>query len=291
MQTVKTVDVEGRRTRLFIGGHAEQPPILLLHGIGRSFEDWEPQFMRFRQAGFRVIAPDLPGSGFSDRLSTATTLPGLAHGVRETLEVIGETRPVHVMGHSLGGAVALQLLVADPDRIATMTLVSSAGFSASLHPMLRLVATPVVGALATRRTTYTTARMNERRIYVDPSFATEERIDRAITLARQPGNSAVLHETARSLATIRGVRPQWRAELMSQAAKHPRPTMIVWGDRDRILPGIQMDAARRLLPHAEIRLLEAVGHAPQVEAADRFAALTLEFLRSQAAVHRRERTN
>ena len=126
-------------------------------------------------------------------------------------------------------------------------------------------------------------RMMERLSYVDRSFATDERIDRAVTLARQPETGAVTHEIARSLATIRGVRPQWREELMSTVRKHPRPTLVVWGDRDRILPGRQADAARRRLPHAQVRLVRAVGHAPQVEAAERFTELTLGFLGSQSA--------
>lgn len=126
-------------------------------------------------------------------------------------------------------------------------------------------------------------RWRPGRIYVDPSFATEERIDRALALARQPGTGVVLHETARSLATIRGVRPEWRDELISNVSQHPRPILIVWGGRDRILPGRQIDAARRLLPHAQVRLIRAVGHAPQVEAAERFAELTLDFLDSQTA--------
>ncbi|GBG38906.1 alpha/beta fold hydrolase [Mycobacterium montefiorense] len=283
MESIKSINVKGRHTRVFVAGDVDHPPILLLHGIGRSIEDWETQFVPLRQAGYRVIAPDLPGSGFSDRLPTYTTLPGLAQGVLETVDAIGETRRLHVIGHSLGGAVALQLLALHPDRVATLNLVSSGGFGSALHPILRLAATPLIGAVATRHTNRATARMTERQIYVDRSFATDERIDRAVTLARRPDTGAVMHETARSVATIRGVRPQWRAELISVVSKHRRPTLIIWGDHDRFLPGRQIDASRRLFPHARVHLLRAVGHAPQVEAAERFAELTLDFLRSQPA--------
>jgi pimeloyl-ACP methyl ester carboxylesterase len=279
----KSIDVKGRRTRVLVEGNTDDPPILLLHGIGRSLEDWEPQFSRLRQAGYRVIAPDLPGCGYSQRLSVPTTLPGIAQGVLDTVDALGEERGLHVMGQSMGGAVALQLLALAPDRVATLTLVSSAGFGAALHPVLRLAATPVIGAVVTRHTNRLTARMNERRIYVDPSFVTRERIDRAVELARQPDTATVLHETARALATLRGVRPEWRKELLTKVSQHRRPTLAIWGDRDRILPGRQMDATRRLLPHARTRLFRAVGHAPQVEAPDKFAELTLDFLGSQPA--------
>jgi pimeloyl-ACP methyl ester carboxylesterase len=281
MQSIKSVEVKGRRTRVFIESDSDQPPIVLLHGVGRSLEDWQPQFSLLRQAGYRVIALDLPGNGFSDRLAAPTTLPGLAQSTLDTLDVIGETRRLHLMGNSLGGAVALQMLALTPDRVATLVLAGSAGFGFGVHPIMRLAATPGIGALATRYPSRASARMHERRLYVDRSRATNERIDHAWKIARQPDTGAVLHETARSLVTIRGVRSEWREQLMSSVSKHPRPTLIIWGARDRILPAKQINTARRLLPHAEAHLLDAVGHMPQVEAAERFAELTLDFLRSQ----------
>jgi pimeloyl-ACP methyl ester carboxylesterase len=282
LQSPALIDVNRRRTRILVEGDAADPPILLLHGIGRSLQDWEPQFSRYRRAGYRVIALDLPGFGFSDRLPSPTTLPGLAQGVVETLDVIGEARPLHVMGNSLGGSVALQLLTLSPDRVATVVLANSAGFGPEVHPILRLVATPVIGDLATRSTTRASARMLERLLYVDRSLVTEERIDHAMKIAKQPGTGAVLHETSRSLGTLRGIRPAWRMELMSGVSEHPRPTLVVWGDRDRILPAKQMQAAQRFLPHARVHLFKDVGHMPQVERATPFGDLTLDFLGAQA---------
>ena len=276
------VEVNGRRTRVLVDGDPQAPPIVLLHGIGRSLEDWEPQFSRYVQAGYRVIAPDLPGSGFSDRLPTSTTLPTIAQSVVETLDAIGETGQLHVMGHSLGGAVALQLLALEPRRVATLVLANSGGFGSEVHPMLRLVSAPVIGSVVSSYTTRFSARMTERLLYVDQALATKERIDHALKLARQPDTGAVRHETARSLGTIRGIRPEWRRQLMADASKHLRPTLIIWGDRDRILPAKQLEAARRFLPLARVHLFKEVGHSPQIEVADRFAELTLDFIRSPA---------
>jgi pimeloyl-ACP methyl ester carboxylesterase len=282
LQSATHIDVNGRRTRVFLEGDPQEPPILLLHGIGRSLEDWEPQFLHYRRAGYRVIAPDLPGSGFSDRLPTPTTVRALAQSVLETLDVIGEVNRVHVMGNSLGGAIALQLLTLKPDRVATLVLANSGGFGSEMHLMLRLVATPFLGRVATRYTTRVSARMTERLLYVDRSMVTRARIDHALKIARQTDAGVVMHETARLLATIRGVRPQWREALMAEVSHHRRPTLIVWGDRDRILPVKQLEAACRFLPNARFHLFEGVGHMPQIEVADEFAALTLEFLRLPA---------
>lgn len=284
MRTIRSIDVHGRRTRVLVDGQPEQPPILLLHGIGRSLEDWEPQYVALRRAGYRVIAPDLPGSGLSERLPAAITLTGLAEAALQTLDAIAETRRLHVMGHSIGGAVALQLLALEPDRVATLNLVSSAGFGAEVHPMLRLAATPVIGALATWHTSRARAQLLERQLYVDRSLATAERIDRAMMFARRRETGAVLHETARWSASIRGFRPHWRKDLLHQVSGHVRPTLIVWGDRDRILPVRQVHAARRHFPHARVQLFQGSGHLPHVEAAQAFTELTLDFLRSQPAV-------
>jgi pimeloyl-ACP methyl ester carboxylesterase len=184
------------------------------------------------------------------------------------------------MGNSLGGAVALKLLTLKPDRVATLVLANSAAFGSEVHPMLRLVATPLLGRVATRYTTRASARMTERLLYVDQSLVTKDRIEHALAIARQTETGVTMHETSRLLSTFRGVRPQWREQLMAALTEHRRPTLLVWGDCDRILPVNQLETARRFLPHARVHVFEGVGHMPQIEVADRFAELTLQFLRS-----------
>ncbi|MFF2510296.1 alpha/beta fold hydrolase [Streptomyces sp. NPDC058086] len=277
MSTPAFISVNGRRTRVRIEGDPSDPPVLLLHGIGRSLEDWAPQYPRLAQ-GHRLIALDLPGFGFSARSPEPTTLKVLARGVIDTLDTLGEQRPLHVLGNSLGGAIAQQLLVLDPERVAGLVLVNSAGFGPEVALPLRLLTLPVLGRLVTRRPTRAATRMTERLPFADPALATKERIDHALAIARQPDPSAVLLETVRELATVRGTKPGWRAELTAAVAKHPRPTLIIWGDRDRVLPARHLDSARRLLPHAETHLLTGIGHMPQIECPNEFAARVLTFL-------------
>jgi pimeloyl-ACP methyl ester carboxylesterase len=144
------------------------------------------------------------------------------------------------------------------------------------------MAVPVIGGLATRVTTRASARMIERTIFADPSLVTNERIDHALEIARQSDTGAVVHETARLLGTSRGIRQEWRKKLITEASNHQRPTLIVWGDRDRILPAHQLEAACQLLPHAQHHLFAGTGHMPQIESADEFAELALDFIRSSA---------
>jgi pimeloyl-ACP methyl ester carboxylesterase len=276
VSTPSFVAVDDRRTRVRVDGDPDHPPVLLLHGIGRSLEDWAPQWERLAGA-YRVITLDIPGFGFSSRPSEPVTLAALAQGVADTLDALGEQRPLHVIGNSLGGAVALQLLVLQPERVASLVLVNSAGFGREVTMLLRMLTLPVIGRMATRRTTRASARILERSIFADRSLASRQRIEHAVAIGRQPDSGLVMREIAGELATGRGVKDDWRAELSSAAAQHPRPTLIIWGDRDRVLPAHHLETAQRLMPHAKTHLFNGIGHMPQIECPDEFADLVRAF--------------
>ncbi|OJY50014.1 alpha/beta fold hydrolase [Pseudonocardia sp. 73-21] len=274
------VDVRGARIHVRESGDPSSEPVLLLHGIGRSLEDWAPQHARLADA-YRVISVDMPGFGFSQRLPEPTTLRTLAEGVLGTLDALGEHRPVHVMGNSLGGAVAMQLSVLAPDRVRTSTLVNSAGFGKEVTIALRLLAIPGLGRGMLGAADRNAMRRTERALFFDGSFVTEERIDHAVEVGRQPGSAVVFLEAARALGTLRGVSAGWRSALLAEVARHPKPTLVVWGERDLILPAHHLRAARAALPWAQSHVFAETGHMPQVEKADEFAQLVRVFLAAQ----------
>lgn len=277
MSTPEHISAGGRRTRVRLEGDPSAAPVVLVHGLGRSLEDWSPQYAQLSEH-YRVIGLDLPGSGFSERMPGPVTLPALAKGSFETLDALGENRAVHLVGNSLGGAVAQQMLALQPGRIASLTLVASAGFGSEVALLLRLLSAPVVGRLMTLHTTLSAARLTERTALADRKLVTRSRIDHALAIAREPDTGAVLHETGKALATLRGVRPEWRERLAAEVAQHPRPTLIVWGDKDRALPVHHLAAAKKVIAHARPELLTGVGHIPQLERPDEFAAILLDFL-------------
>ena len=113
--------------------------------------------------------------------------------------------------------------------------------------MRRLMAVSLIGRLAARYATRHSARAIERMLVADPSLITEARIDHALEIARQSHAGAVVHETGRLLGTGRGIRSEWRTKLIAEASEYPRPTLIVWGDRDRICPSLtptELDVVR-----------------------------------------------
>ncbi len=119
----------------------------------------------------------------------------------------------------------------------------------------------------------------ERALYADPSFADQARVEHSLRCARRPGAAQFMGEIGEALGTLRGgVRPEWRRDLLAAMSSQQHSMLIVWGDRDKILPPSHFAAARRAFPNAQTHLFQATGHLPQIERADEFAALVGEFL-------------
>ncbi|MBC3192419.1 alpha/beta fold hydrolase [Pseudonocardia sp. C8] len=280
MPATRFVDVRGTRIRVRESGDPAGEPVLLLHGIGRSLEDWDDQHAHL--AGYRVVAADLAGFGYSDRVPGPATLEKLADTAVATLDALGETRPAHLMGNSLGGAVALLISVRHPDRVTSLVLADPAGFGSEVTPALRILGVPVLGRFLLGRFDARAARQTERSLFVDRSLVTEERVQRGLDIGRRPEFAQTFLDIATGLGTVQGVRPGWRRALLAAAARAPRPTLVVWGERDLILPASQLRAAARALPHVTTHVFGRVGHMPQIEAAGEFAALALGHIGSRA---------
>ncbi|GAB3579677.1 alpha/beta fold hydrolase [Amycolatopsis endophytica] len=267
------VDVRGVRTRYRIAG--DGPPALLLHGIGRSLRDWSDQ-QDLLADEYRTYSLDLAGFGHSDPLPGKHTLEALAAFAVDFLDAVGETRPVHVAGNSLGGAVAMRLSVDAPSRVRSLVLANSAGFGREVTVALRLLALRPLGKLLLRPSVAGAVR-TERALFFDRAHATRERIEQALEISRQPHAARVMLETARGLGGFRGVSESWRRPLLDAVAAQALPTLVVWGDRDLILPALHLEAAHQALPHAQTRLFTDTGHMPQIERAKEFHDLVAGF--------------
>ncbi|MEV4520617.1 alpha/beta fold hydrolase [Micromonospora tulbaghiae] len=253
--------VEGRRTRCRISG--DGPPVVLLHGIGRTLDDFTALHTALARDHL-VLAVDLPGHGGSAPLDGPHTLPALAAAVARFLDAAGVTGPAHLVGNSLGGAVAMRLAADAPRRVASLALLNSAGFGREVTVALRLLAVRPLARLLLRPHPRI-ARRTERAIFHDPAYVTDERIATALAAAGQPHAARVMLELVRDLGTWRGVRPQWRADLLDAVAALDLPTLLVWGERDLVLPAAHLAYARTRLPNARSHLFRDTGHMPQIE--------------------------
>lgn len=263
------MDVDIRYTR---SGRGE--PLLLVHGIGHRRQAWDP-VLGLLTAHHDVIAVDLPGFGESPGLpdGMAYDLPTTVANFRDFYEHLG-IDPPHVVGNSLGGALALELGAAGLAR--TVTALSPAGFwsAGERHYALALLTslrmTTFVPDVVVRRIA-ATPRL--RREALRPVYAHPERVDAELFLAE-----------ARAMRTAVGFAPTAATgRAYSCRAVPDVPVTIAWGDRDRVLLPRQADIARRRLPGAVHVSLPGCGHVPMGDDPELVAELILLGTGRQAA--------
>ncbi|GAA0997990.1 alpha/beta fold hydrolase [Subtercola frigoramans] len=270
------ITVNGTRLRYRETGDANNSPILLIHGIGQSLDDFTEQHALLEDR-YRVISLDLPGFAYSARLPGTATLDKLASILPGFLDTLGIAEPVPVVGNSLGGAVAMTFAVANPERVSALVLADSAGFGPEVTMVLRMLAVKPLATLLMRPNAQNSARTVQSLFY-DKSLATDARIAHAFAISRRRSHAATTLDLAHDLGTLRGVRPEWRQSLVAGVRRLDIPTLVVWGDHDHVLPFIHLAAAAEALPKAETHVFDNTGHMPQIERADEFAVLLHDFL-------------
>lgn len=275
------LDVSGRAVRYRRAGSG--PPIVLLHGIGRSLEDFS-ELEPLLASDHTVVSIDLAGFGGSAPIPTLP-LPAIADHVLATLDALAAAEPrgssspsspleepFDLVGNSLGGAVAMFVATRAPARVHTLTLLNSAGFGRGVALSLRIVGLPFVGRalLAQSRKKSKDA---VRSLFVDRALATRERIEHAYALSTREGGTDSMYRVLRATGSWRGQHRRWRRALLPRVAALDAPVLVAWGSGDLVLPARHLDAARRILPTARTHLFEDTGHMPQIERAIELADL------------------
>ena len=240
------------------------PTVILIHGLMSSADTWRLQVDEIADAGFRVVAPDLFGSGGSAKPPGDYSLSAHAASLRDLFNRI-DVRTATLVGHSLGGGTAMQFAYLFPERVDGLVLVSSGGLGRDLNLVLRAATLPgselVLPVLAAARVhelgdrllrTWAAAHLPT----ISPG--TIEGWHRLGSLADGDTRRAFL-ASSRSVIDVTGQTVSAQAKLATMAAV---PTMLVWGERDRMIPPSHLEAARRELPHSRVELLPALGPLP-----------------------------
>ena len=266
------VDIDGVRLHYQDAGDLKAPAVVLIHGFASSTLVWSKVFLDLAAAGFRVIAPDMLGYGYSGKPRNGEyTIGGQAHLITRLLDKLGIRRAT-IVGSSYGGAVAATCALDYPAHVEKLVLVGTVNNNRPLEfTLMRLFGAPVFGdvvsplLIGSRRL----LRMRMKRVYDRHSWVLDER---RVDARHQP-----LRASRTQRAIIRTVR-EWDAERISRDAHLiQQPTLLLWGEND---PEIPLADGERL--HAEIsgsRLIVFLdcGHLPHEEYPEAFTKVVADF--------------
>jgi pimeloyl-ACP methyl ester carboxylesterase len=254
------------------------PPVVLIHGMVNSSRHWEAVALRLAD-NYTVIAPDLIGHGDSATPRGDYSLGAHAASIRDLLAVIGIDRAT-IVGHSLGGGVAMQFFYQFPQRTERMVLVSSGGLGREVSPMLRGAALPGAAALVWvaahphvlnslwRTGERLRGRGSRKGVYL-------QAVVRALRPLEQPGAREAFLQTLKSVIDVHGQRVSARDRLY---LLQDVPTMVVWGERDHTIPIEHGRHAHGAIPNSRFESLPRAAHFPHLEDPDGLSTVLRDFL-------------
>ncbi len=272
---VRTLTLHGRPVTYACAG--EGPVLLLIHGMAGDFRNWQAVIEPLARH-HTVIAPDLPGHGGSAPGSGDYSLGALAAGLRDLLAALGHDRAT-LVGHSLGGGIAMQFAYQFPELTERLVLVSSGGLGPEVSPVLRAAALPgadrfIAATAGPARTVGSALGRGLGLVGLRPNADIAE-VGRGYASLADRDRRAAFLATLRSVVGTGGQRVHAGDRLYLAAAL---PVLIIWGARDPIIPAHHGEHAHELIPGSRLEIFDGVGHLPQIEAPARFVAVLERFL-------------
>ena len=253
------------------------PVLLLVHGMGGGYENWREVIGPLAR-NYTVVAPDLPGHGASAPSSGDYSVGALAVGLRDLLLALGHEHAT-LVGHSLGGGIAMQLAYQFPELAERLVLVSSGGLGPEVSLVLRAAALPgselwITASAWTASWLGPAVGRGLAAVRFRPSPATVD-VARGYASLADSGRRAAFLATLRSVINVGGQRIDASDRLYLTAGM---PTLIVWGQRDSIIPVSHGERAHAAIIGSRLEIFDGVGHIPHLEAPERFVAVLERFL-------------
>jgi pimeloyl-ACP methyl ester carboxylesterase len=283
--------IHGYRRAFRIAGSG--PVVLLIHGIGDNSTSWEPVHAHLARR-FTVIAPDLLGHGKSDKPRADYSVAAYANGMRDLLSVLGIDR-VTVVGHSLGGGVAMQFAYQFPQMVDRLILVGAGGVTKDVNIVLRLASLPVGGEapLALLRLPLMLPVLQVLGRLMGPVLSSTG-VGRDIpNLLRILGE---LPEPTASRAFTRTLRAvvDWRGQVVTMLDRcylaEPVPVQLVWGEKDPVIPVEHAHMVHAAMPGSRLEIFPGSAHFPHHDDPARFIDLVGDFIDSTAPAEHDQET-
>jgi len=266
------------------------PALLLLHGLGCDSTTWLPVIPRLAKR-FTVIAPDLLGHGRSGKPRADYSLGGYANGMRDLMTVLGIDRAT-VVGHSLGGGVAMQFAYQFPERTERLALVAPGGFGPDVSWAIRALTLPGAGTVI--------GAVSRRPLRPAVSGVLRGLARTGLPHTRDLGEVAGIYENLADPAARAAIRHviravvDWRGQVVTMTDRayltRLMPMCVVWGEDDDVIPADHAASAEAYAPGAQVHVLPHAAHFPHRDHPDRFAKILCDFVAStRPAVYRRDR--
>ena len=272
--------IHGYRRAFRVAGSG--PALLLIHGVGDNSTTWESVHTKLAQR-YTVIAPDLLGHGESDKPRADYSLAAFANGMRDLLAVLGIERAT-VVGHSLGGGVAMQFAYQYPHMVERIVLVSTGGVTKDVSLGLRLAAMPMGSeALAMLRVPGALPALQfagraAGKVLSSTKFGRDLPDGmRLLARLREPAALSAFSHTLRAVVDGHGQRVTMldRSYLMQSL-----PVQVIWGEDDLVIPVSHARIAHAAIPGSRLEIFENSGHMPFHDHPDRFVETVEQFIDS-----------
>jgi len=251
-------------------------PVVLIHGIGQYIESWLPSFGALA-ARYRVYAVDLLGHGRTDKpLNVSYKIADLAQFVRDFMATLG-IEHAHIVGHSLGGAIGIQLALVQPSVVDKLALVNSGGLGKEVTMVIRIMNIPILGELLTRPSRSGSANLAKLLVH-DPAVMTDELIELSYQMSLLPGVPKSFLRTVRANGNLFGQNKSLYSSNVQGLPSITKPVLVVWGRQDQVIPVAHAEVATKNLPNVRVQIFDNCGHFPMLEHTQSFNELLLEFL-------------
>lgn len=267
------VDAGGLRTRSLQAGPADGEPVIFLHGTSGHLEAFIRNVPAFVSAGYRVHAIDMAGHGYTDSPGVDYEIPVYLKHLTDYMDAVG-IGAAHMVGESLGGWVSARLAIEHPERVLTLQLVAAGGTKANPQIMEK-IKNSTAKAVLEDDIAFTRARLEL--LMHDPVNVSDELVETRHAIYHQPAfQKALPHLLAMQTMEIR----QRNLLTNDQMNGITAPTLVVWGRENPFGDVPEATNMHEAIPGSRLELFEKCGHWPQHEHAERFNALSLEFIRS-----------
>ena len=269
----KTIALNGVKIHYVQAGQG--PVVLLLHGLGSSLDTWRRNVEPLADAGFTVLAPDLPGHGDSEKPDA------LDYGPRTAVDFTGQflsalgVERASLVGNSAGGLVAALFALENPEKTCRLALVAPGGIGRQVSWVLRLMSLPGLGEFLFQPWIYSLMGINKR-VFHEPSSIPDEVLTEMARVQFLPGSTSCTLHSIRSSINLLGLRRRWR--ILDRLPQVSSPLMCLWGEEDIVIPVSHAGWIKDTIPRCLVRTFPQCGHWPHMEKADEFNALLTLFL-------------